>query len=285
MNVQCTAWDDVNSTNGHSVFLSSSFTGWIQYARWVSHDNSVRWIVAADLPHYRSTSLGSCLSIEVTFLDRRSIALDVLSTVLMMEIPRLKSSMKSNGTTKPVQALFIIFETKTVSRTYHSEQCTTTSVRLFQVNCSPTSSVILRVAHGWKRPIRNRWGEKGANDWFHRRVSSLLSGRMTRSVSDETETTVEPMTREQQLTPPQTPTTTMRQTHDSSSFFGRRRRHRSHPHHRQHHRQSSRSRRMEVSSKGQEEPFLVFLLSCLVRDIHLRSTGDHHRRNSTTDSQ
>ena len=147
------------------------------------------------------------------------------------------------------------------------------------------SLVIVRVEHEWKPPIRNRWGEKEANcAWLYRHLC-LTSGRMTRSVSEETETTVEPMTREQQLTPPQTPTTAMRQSHDSCSFFGRRRRHRSHYPHRQQHRQSSRSRRMEVSSPNNGESLLLFLLSCLVRYIGVRSTSDHHRWNSTTDSQ
>ena len=72
----------------------------------------------------------------------------------------------------------------------------------------------------------------------------FFSERRTRSVSDETEGNAEPMSREQQLTPPQTPSTTIRQSHESCSFFGRRRRH--HHHHRPHHRSANRSRRIEV---------------------------------------
>lgn len=72
------------------------------------------------------------------------------------------------------------------------------------------------------------------------RVFICISDTIERSISDETEATVEQMPREQQITPPQTPITTVRQSHESCSFFGRRRRHR------HHHRQPHRSRRYEV---------------------------------------
>ena len=72
---------------------------------------------------------------------------------------------------------------------------------------------------------------------------SLSSNNAERSVSDETDGIAEPMSREQQLTPPQSPSTPIRQSHESSSFFGRRRRRQ----HRHHHRQPNRSRRIEVA--------------------------------------
>jgi len=68
----------------------------------------------------------------------------------------------------------------------------------------------------------------------------FISDTIARSISDETEATVEQIPRESQITPPQTPSTTVRQNQESCSFFGRRRRHR------HHHRQASRARRYEV---------------------------------------
>jgi hypothetical protein len=61
----------------------------------------------------------------------------------------------------------------------------------------------------------------------------FLSDTLARSISDETEATVEQMPREQQTTPPPQ---AVRQNHQTCSFFGRRRRHR-HP---------NRPRRYEV---------------------------------------
>ncbi|CAF3593816.1 unnamed protein product [Adineta steineri] len=84
---------------------------------------------------------------------------------------------------------------------------------------------------------------------------------ITRSISDETEETIEQMPREQQITPPQTPLTTVRQNHESCSLFGRRRR--------RHHRQPHRSRRHETrikhrSIKGQTYRLKLFNKNIIV---------------------
>ena len=68
----------------------------------------------------------------------------------------------------------------------------------------------------------------------------LISDIIARSVSDETEATVEQIPRESQGTPSQTPSTTVQQSYESLSFFGRQRRHRHHS------RQPHRSRRYKV---------------------------------------
>lgn len=70
-----------------------------------------------------------------------------------------------------------------------------------------------------------------------KRDTNDFSEPIARSVSDETEGTVEQIPRESQITPPQTPSTTVRESQETCSFFGRRRRHRHHSH---------RSRRYEV---------------------------------------
>ncbi|UJR23518.1 hypothetical protein I4U23_026512 [Adineta vaga] len=76
-----------------------------------------------------------------------------------------------------------------------------------------------------------------------------LNDFITRSISDETEATVEQMPREQQITPPQTPITTAQQNREPCSFFGRRRRHR--------HRQPHRSRRYEIASSTSGRPVII----------------------------
>jgi hypothetical protein len=88
-------------------------------------------------------------------------------------------------------------------------------------------------------------------------VFCSCSDTIARSVSEETEATVEQMPREQQTTPPQT----VRQN-QSCSFFGRRRRHR-HPH---------RPRRYEVKSifHNNNSLFFLCLTDCF---INIGKTG------------
>ncbi|CAF2415568.1 unnamed protein product [Rotaria sp. Silwood2] len=69
---------------------------------------------------------------------------------------------------------------------------------------------------------------------------------ITRSISDETEATVEQIPRGH-ITPPQTPSTTIQQNHESCSFFGGRRRR----HH--HHRPPHRSRRYEQTQQREHQ--------------------------------
>lgn len=75
-----------------------------------------------------------------------------------------------------------------------------------------------------------------------------LNEPIARSVSDETEGTVEQIPRESQITPPQTPSTTVRESQETCSFFGRRRRHRHHSH---------RSRRYEIASSTSGRPVII----------------------------
>ena len=114
-----------------SLYLfSSSVTGWIQFTWRVSDDDTVRWIVAVDLTHYGSTSVDTCLSFKVTSRSLLNRTRLFLSAARMMEIRHLKSSMKSNGTTKRVRALCIIFETKMVGRHWHSHPDSTICLRV-----------------------------------------------------------------------------------------------------------------------------------------------------------
>ena len=132
------------------------------------------------------------------------------------------------------------------------------------------------VKRAWNLLIRNHRGIRDGGTCVSSFKSlSRSSNNAEPSVSDETDAIVEPMSREQQLTPPQSPSTPIRQSHESSSFFGRRRRRQ----HRHHHRQPNRSRRIEVSEDSVKHVPLcsVALLPFPVRDIDIGTTRDHHR--------
>ncbi len=66
---------------------------------------------------------------------------------------------------------------------------------------------------------------------------SLITGRIARSITEETKATLGQIPRESQITSPQSPSITVRQGQGICSFFDRR-----HPHwHRHHHRQPHQS--------------------------------------------